>query len=194
MELPGRDILSNVEWVKSHTELNKKVGVLSSTRGCTAVLQEYLEKEKFVDNLIIFQGDDEDNYSEAYEFVKLYRKYINKDLLFALVNICGRPSASSNSKEMFSHHNDLNIRGFSDSVFKLIVNKGNGGQLESVEKIDKKHNLIKLAIPLLQSQADNEQISPSLEIPVWQQVRVFISSTFLDMEAERNILHHSAGG
>merc|ERR550519_2118271 len=72
LDLPGRDILSNVEWVKSHTELNKKVGVLSSTRGCTAVLQEYLEKEKFVDNIIIFQGD-EDNYSEAYEVVRLYR-------------------------------------------------------------------------------------------------------------------------
>ena len=189
LEPPGRDILSNVEFVKIHTELNKKVGVLTSTRGCTAALEEYLEQEKFFDNIIIFQADEE-NYSQTYEVVRLYRKYINKDLLFAMVNVCGRPSCSSDDEELFTHQNDLNIRGFSDSVFKLIVNKGNGGQLEAVERIDRKHNLIKLPSPLLQSRADTEQISPSLEIPLWQQVRVFVSSTFLDMEAERNILHH----
>ena len=68
-----------------------------------------------------------------------------------MVNVCGFPSESSESDDLFTHQNDLNIRGFSDSVFNLIVNKGNGGQLEAVEKIDKTFNLIKLQSPLLQS-------------------------------------------
>ena len=188
LQLPGSEILSNVEFVKTNPELNKKVGVLTSSRGALTVLKDHLDNEKFVDNIIVFQ-DDDDNYSDVYEIVKKYRKYINKDLLLAMVNVCGFPSKSSESDDLFTHQNDLNIRGFSDSVFNLIVNKGNGGQLEAVEKIDKTFNLIKLQSPLLQSHQDEAVTSPGLEIPVWQQVRVFISSTFLDMEAERNLLH-----
>ena len=188
LTLPGNEILSKVEFVKTHSELNKKVGILNSYRGALTVLKDYLENEKFVDNLIIFQ-DQDNNYSPLYDLVKKYRKYVNKNLLLAMVNICGRPADSSEFDELFTHQNDLNIRGFSDSVFNMIVNKGNGGQLEAVENIDKKYNLINLRNPLLQTFLGSEEASPGLEIPVWQHVRVFVSSTFLDMEAERNILH-----
>ena len=120
------------------------------------MLKDYLENEKFVDNLIIFQ-DQDNNYSQLYDLVKKYRKYVNKNLLLAMVNICGRPADSSEFDELFTHQNDLNIRGFSDSVFNMIVNKGNGGQLEAVENIDKKYNLINLRNPLLQTFLGNEE-------------------------------------
>ena len=73
-----------------------------------------------------------------------YRKYVNQDVLFAHVNVTGTPSQALETEILLTHQNDLNIFGFSESVFNLIINKGNGGQLRQVENIDKKFNLKKL--------------------------------------------------
>ena len=189
----SHDLLSNVEAIKQDSDVNKKVGQSSFDncrgQGVLELLKDYIQNEKKLDNIIMFSGGLDSAYIESvYEQIRLYRKYVNKKTLFANVNICAHPSEALDENELFTDQNDLNIFGFSDSIFNLIINKGNGGQLQHVENIDKKYNLVKISSPLTDTKLTTPTIS-DVDIPIWQDVRVFISSTFLDMESERNILH-----
>eukprot|EP00092_Neocalanus_flemingeri_P080292 GFUD01100134.1.p1 GENE.GFUD01100134.1~~GFUD01100134.1.p1 ORF type:complete len:2596 (+),score=710.97 GFUD01100134.1:181-7968(+) len=190
VSLPGNDILSNVDFVKHDKEINKKIGQQDVGSGANEILETILSEERWVDNIIIFHGGQEKLISESqYKIVQMIRQDVNPNMLFANINICGKPNMTAIANEnLFVHPNDLSISGFTDSIFHLIVNKGNGGQLAAVEMIDRKHSLITLQSPLTSSVSEPMKYD-SLEIPQWQQVRIFLSSTFLDMQGERNILH-----
>ena len=188
--LPGNDILSNVEYIKRDTNINKKIGLQNVGSGAQDVLDIYLKEEKWVDNVIIFHGSQNSSITESmYRKIKKMRQDVNPNMLYANINICERPNIEKMVEEtLYLHPNDLSVCGFNDSIFQLIVNKGNGGQLAAVEMIDRKYNLITLQSPLSTTVTEHMQFD-SLEIPQWQKVRIFVSSTFLDMQGERNILH-----
>ena len=97
-------------------------------------------KKNGYDVLIFIVVFTDDQQSDIYNSIQRYRKYVNKEVLFANVNIIGTPSEALETEILMTHQNDLNIFGFSESVFNLIINKGNGGQLTQVENIDKKYN------------------------------------------------------
>ena len=184
VELKDADLLTNMEFIKSDQSINKKIGLQNGHLGAKDAIEKYLSEEIWVDNIVVFT-DDEPNC--IYNSIQKYRKYVNKDVLFANVNITGTPSQALETEILMTHQNDLNIFGFSESVFNLIINRGNGGQLKQVENIDKKFNLKKLPNPLNELNVPSSSYVDSF--PVWQDVKIFISSTFLDMESERNLLH-----
>ena len=184
VDLKDADLLSNVEFIKTDYTINKKIGLQNGNSGSKDTIEKYLSEEIWVDNIVIFTDDQP---SDIYNSVQRYRKYVNKDVLFANVNIIGTPSEALETEILMTHQNDLNIFGFSESVFNLIINKGNGGQLTHAENIDKKYNLKKLPNPLNELKVSASSNFDSF--PVWQDVKIFISSTFLDMESERNLLH-----
>ena len=197
-QLKSSELLGNVEFVKTDKEINKKVGPFYTTdgrvNGAEKAIEEYMVQEKWVDNIILVGNidpfNDTDSSGGIYNSVDLYRKYVNRNVLFASINICGHPTEALKNSTI--HVNDLNVVGFSDAVLNMIINKGNGGQLKHVEDIDKKYKLIKLPNPLrdLDKHIEDDKTNDvPVDIPVWQDVKVFISSTFLDMEAERNLLH-----
>ena len=103
-----------------------------------------------MDNVIIFHGGDEgeggEENKELRELVKKLRQKTNPDLLFARVNIRGKPDLDQLDEDMIADRdqeanadswdedgkkelNDLEISGFSDSVLQLLVSRGAGGQL-----------------------------------------------------------------
>ena len=184
VELKDADLLANIEFIKTDQTINKKIGLQNGNSGAKDAIEKYLSEEIWVDNIVVFTDNEP---HDIYNSIQKYRKYVNQDVLFAHVNVTGTPSQALETEILLTHQNDLNIYGFSESVFNLIINKGNGGQLKQVENIDKKYNLKKLPNPL------NElKVSASSNVdsfPVWQDVKIFISSTFLDMESERNLLH-----
>ena len=111
---------------------------------------ELLEQGTWVDNVIIFHGGDEEEGQEENrelrEMVKKLRQKTNPDLLFARVNIRGKPDLDQLDGAMVADQdqesnpdnwdedgnkelNDLEISGFSDSVLQLLVSRGAGGQL-----------------------------------------------------------------
>ena len=88
-KIPGKDLLSNVEWVKNDAEVNKKIGAFSNReRGDVAFLKNLLEKEEWVDNIIVFHGgEEEDQSDEMKSLIDRLRQRTNPNLLFATVNI-----------------------------------------------------------------------------------------------------------
>jgi telomerase protein component 1 len=101
---------------------------------------------------------------------------------------------SLTKSDRFNNRNDIFLSGFSDSILQFIAERGNDGQLLHVENIDNAHNLNKT----VESKNDTELITKQSKIsdkspittlvPHWRTVRVFISSTFKDMHAERDLL------
>ena len=190
VELGSSDLLENVDFIKTNTDINKKIGLHNMGPGAKAAIEEYLEAEQWLDNIILFHAGLQHYEEGVLEAVNMFRKLVNKNCLLANVNICGNPSQALDEESF--HPNDLKIYGFSDAVFNMIINKGNGGQLRHVENIDKKYNLVKLPSPLTDNKLARESMMMmrGMEVPVWQTVRVFISSTFLDMQPERQLLHN----
>lgn len=134
----------------------------------------------------------------VYRFLSLYRYLVNSELMFVSIDL-SISQCSLTKSDRFNNRNDIFLSGFSDSILQFIAERGNDGQLLHVENIDNAYNLNKLDEPKKESQtvseSSNEQqskLSPTLTmstlVPRWRTVRVFISSTFKDMHAERDIL------
>ena len=139
-ELPGKDLLANVEWVKADDNINKRIGAFSAhvhERGDLAVLQKLITEETFVDNMIIFHGGeaiDNEESDKLYSQIERLRQRVNPSMLFARINICGKPNLDQLAKglDVDDHNqspNNLEISGFSDSVLQLLVARGSGDQL-----------------------------------------------------------------
>lgn len=101
---------------------------------------------------------------------------------------------SLTKSDRFNNRNDIFLSGFSDSILQFIAERGNDGQLLHVENIDNAHNLNEVAQVKNESQSIIEPSKLSDKsplttlVPHWRTVRVFISSTFKDMHAERDLL------
>ncbi|KAK1786294.1 hypothetical protein P4O66_017995 [Electrophorus voltai] len=86
----------------------------------------------------------------------------------------------------------VSLCGFSEQILRFISERGSSRLLDHVECIDKLHN-----IPLPQGGgAKPKEATNVLPLPAtpkirWRGVRVFISSTFRDMHAERDVLVRS---
>ena len=70
-----------------------------------------------------------------------------------------------------------------EAMLQYISERGSGELLSNVESIDKKFNLLPLPRPMAQS-----YVSPLTKQIKSRVVRIFVSSTFLDMEKERKEL------
>jgi telomerase protein component 1 len=198
IELEQGTILDNM---KSLTELknlraadtNKNHSALYPYRSFTDMLSL---KENY-DNIIYLSngvGDIEFHKS----FLRKYRSFVNENLLFVNVNLsvaeCGLASDFN-----FDHENDVSISGYSDAILRFVAERGNQGQLIHVENIDKSYDLPILkhlnahTIKTSTTTRPVENLErPKFKIYVpkleWKTIKVFISSTFLDMHSERDIL------
>lgn len=129
----------------------------------------------------------------VYRFLTLYRYLVNSELMFVSIDLSINQCSLTKS-ERFNNRNDIFLSGFSDAILQFIAERGNDGQLLHVENIDNAHNLNKPNEVKNDTQSSNEQTtlidkSPlTTLVPRWRTVRVFISSTFKDMHAERDLL------
>ncbi|XP_041659020.1 telomerase protein component 1-like [Cheilinus undulatus] len=123
--------------------------------------------------------------SEIQWYMKCYRKEVNNKALLVKISFAER------YKEFSPDRNIVNLDGFSEQMLRFVAERGSFRLLDHVEHIDKLYN-----IPALKG-AKGPQASDNI-VPVppsprlrWQSIRVFISSTFRDMHAERDILVRS---
>ena len=195
IELEQGTILDNM---KSLTDIRIANSSKDSKIGgdSRSLLKEILHNQDYFDNLILLSNGVQhvDFYQE---FLRKYRSNINENLLFVNVNLSIADCNIINDVN-FNHEMDVCISGFSDSILRFVAERGNQGQLVHVENIDRSYELpeIKLVNPnksnsiLKQAIEKIERPKLSIKIPVdqWKTVKVFISSTFLDMHSERDIL------
>ena len=87
--------------------------------------------------------------------------------------------------------NPLNIfmTGFSESMFHILSGASGGSLSRKVEEMDKKH---KITGPAVHSK-NLVPLPPSLtpkDLTAWKRIKIFISSTFIDMHGERNLMNY----
>lgn len=129
-----------------------------------------------------------------------YRQEVNPDMLFVSVDLSGKGVSILADNE--KNRNDILITGFSDSILRFIAERGDNNQLRYVENVDVAKKLVahsSAKIPahlkeldkLKTTQEEMESIIEESQLHSsgrWQTARIFISSTFLDMHAERDVL------
>ena len=94
-------------------------------------------------------------------------------------------TAESADNSPRGNHRNIFLAGSSDSMLRFLINNGNGNMIQEVDNIDKKFSLESVSA----SQSLPPPSSPVPSYPQWKHVKIFVSSTFLDMQGERNLLH-----
>eukprot|EP01105_Mastigella_eilhardi_P019923 TRINITY_DN470_c0_g1_i2.p1 TRINITY_DN470_c0_g1~~TRINITY_DN470_c0_g1_i2.p1 ORF type:complete len:2366 (+),score=662.97 TRINITY_DN470_c0_g1_i2:216-7313(+) len=181
-------------------------------------LEDLIKRREIINNFIVLSNtflapvDGLDCGSVA-NIVSKYRQEVNPSMLFVSVNLSGRGASISQGDD--AHPNDILVAGFSDSILRFIAERGDTNQLQYVEHIDIAHGLTKKSdvvsgVPplyvaakkpsfLAGEETPEQQATPATEVKAlspplqiaekkWHSCRVFISSTFLDMHGERDLL------
>ncbi|XP_075239383.1 telomerase protein component 1-like [Convolutriloba macropyga] len=186
-----------------------------------AILWDLIKKQQKIDNLVILTREDEDNESQfklVDNFLNKYRRFVNPNLLFVNVDLSGASakvrleSPDQDEEHMFAHANDIYIAGFSEQLLQFIAERGNNAQLQHVSAIDKAYQLDKVKVHLpdppkpnncqeeefycecdsdIQNALTRPQVLHSVIEFGFRRVRVFISSTFRDMQMERELIVES---
>nr|XP_046265032.1 telomerase protein component 1 [Scatophagus argus]XP_046265033.1 telomerase protein component 1 [Scatophagus argus] len=118
--------------------------------------------------------------------VSKYRKDINNKALLVRLFL-----SSQGHQDYNSDSNCVNLTGFSEQMLRFVAERGSSRLLDHVEHMDRLYN-VKPPEGAQSPQASDSVVSlPASPNLRWRGVRVFISSTFRDMHAERDILVRS---
>uniref|UniRef100_A0A0K2TDM8 TROVE domain-containing protein n=1 Tax=Lepeophtheirus salmonis TaxID=72036 RepID=A0A0K2TDM8_LEPSM len=156
--------------------------------GSLEMVRNYLysikDKQK-IDNLIlIFRNPPKkDTLDKFIKFIDYYRRIsVNSSTMnLALLTIDG---SLPYLFPLESNSRNVCISGFGDAALKTLSKLSSGqSQLEEVESIDSKYKIYNKK-PLITPIA-----RPKSQI-IWTRVKIFVSSTFLDMFGERNLLNY----
>ncbi|XP_067330368.1 telomerase protein component 1-like isoform X2 [Channa argus] len=146
-------------------------------------LPRIFTKQNKVDNIILVT----DSYiSRTIEWaISSYKKEINNKSLVVQLFL------SNCEPEYPSDRNCVKLAGFSEQILRFVAERGSSRLLDHVDHLDKVYN-----IRPPEGAKDPQMINSVTSVPVspklrWRGLRVFISSTFRDMHAERDMLVRS---
>ncbi|KAM9844961.1 telomerase protein component 1 [Aulostomus maculatus] len=175
IKLKSDVLLENIRSVIKQIDEFRHTTVESSCSGM-------LTKKDKVDNIITLNEDWVLNDIEW--AINNYRAETHNALV---MNI----SLSDRESQASQDSNCVNVTGFSEQILRFVAERGSSRLLDHVEHLDKLYN-----IPPPEGAKDPQTTTSVSSIPAspklrWRGVRVFISSTFRDMHAERDILVRS---
>eukprot|EP01133_Synstelium_polycarpum_P005272 gene5272-6110_t len=161
------------------------------------IMKMILEKRR-IDNLLILNHTTIVMETESHRrnILTKYRQELNNDMLYVAINLSGHGAVRHDAS---AHPNDVQISGFSDSILKFIAERGGADQqllyIERIDEIKKLHAKIPVSAPTTTLAAPPAPVSeasqtgvPSATLKPWRTARIFISSTFLDMHGERDLI------
>ena len=168
-------------------------------------LRRALADSEWIDNLVLIhaRSDESEDMAALQGWIARYRASVNSRMVFASVNVGAKAheststaaAAAAGAGESPRRHPvlDLHMSGFSEQIFTCLAGVGNGGQLEAVETVDRRH---KVDPPTSRREMFRPPSCPleELEDPAaaaqqWRRVKIFISSTFVDMHGERDLIN-----
>ncbi|XP_051725958.1 telomerase protein component 1 [Ctenopharyngodon idella] len=119
-----------------------------------------------------------------------YRQDTNPDAVVIEV-LLGKWLSQDNVKYELES-NTVQLCGFSEQILKFVSERGSSRMLQHVEHMDRLYNIP----PPQGRKTEPERAADVIPLPAtpklrWKGVRVFISSTFRDMHAERDVLVRS---
>ncbi|KAL0966294.1 hypothetical protein UPYG_G00293480 [Umbra pygmaea] len=177
--LKSKVLLENVSRVMKQVKDEENDDIQQES--VSSFITRVMTQKKKVDNIIMVM--DGSVYNGMDIVIDQYRKDVNKNALIIKIYF------GKTYKEQTTDRNCVLIKGFSEQILRFVAERGSSRLLEHVENIDKLHH-----IPPPQGGAkDTEKelaisaihATPKLR---WRSVRVFVSSTFRDMQAERDVL------
>ncbi|XP_062873352.1 telomerase protein component 1-like [Trichomycterus rosablanca] len=183
LRLQSDSLLENVRSaMEKYTEFSESTQKMHRSN----FFSKLLEEKTKVDNIIMIDDSFVDRVLSA-EVERFRKESICQPLC---LNILTRGYKVYYKKRQ--NHNTVTLYGFSELVFRFISERGSSRFLDHVEGMDKLHNIP----PPAGAPAKPERTADVLPLPAvpklrWQGVRVFISSTFRDMHAERDALLRS---
>ncbi|XP_051276117.1 telomerase protein component 1 [Dicentrarchus labrax] len=146
-------------------------------------LSTIFTKNNKVDNIIVLT----DNWisTNISWTINNYKREINNKALEVQIYF------SEGYRDDVPERNCVQLTGFSEQMLRFVAERGSSRLLDHVEHLDKLYN-----IPPSEGAKGPQTTNSISTIPVspklrWRGVRVFISSTFRDMHAERDILVRS---
>ncbi|XP_062413709.1 telomerase protein component 1 isoform X2 [Pungitius pungitius] len=139
-----------------------------------------LSRSNQVDNIIVLT--DQWTCLRLQWAIETYRRDVNNKAL--VVQIYTQDGES----ELVDDRNCVKLYGFSDQILRFVAERGSSRLLDHVEHLDKVYN-----IPPPEGARGPEAANAVVPMPAspklrWRCVRVFVSSTFRDMHAERDVL------
>lgn len=163
-------------------------------------LEDLIRTKRKIDNLLVLShvmiNPHEGAQSKLANLLTKYRSEVNPDLLYVSVDLSGSGKNTISNDE--KNPNDIMIAGFSDQILRFIAERGDTTQLQYVEHIDEAKSLNKAKEQpweispwwkWLDTLGSDAVKYPNIVTgPAWKTARVFISSTFLDMHGERDVL------
>ncbi|XP_010888175.2 telomerase protein component 1 [Esox lucius] len=147
----------------------------------------YINREmtlkKKVDTIIMLSDNELDDGVNI--GIDQYRKNVNNNALIIKIYLGKRPIDITNDR------NCVKLKGFSEQILRFVAERGSSRLLEHVDNMDKLYR-----IPPPQGGAEDTKRDAITPLPAtpslrWRGVRVFVSSTFRDMQAERDVLVRS---
>ena len=189
-------ILENMKSLRNVSSLESVNRISSNSLFPRNIFVNILLDKEMYDNVVILSCGIVSSEAEFMcEFLRSYRTSVNPHLLFVNVNL----GVSDNlDQSMFSHENDVNITGFSDSILRFVAERSNQGQLTYIENIDRAYELPTLAsLNKTSEKTSTDLVNLKIDRPLlklyaptpkvqWKSLKVFISSTFRDMHSEVN--------
>nr|XP_040028059.1 telomerase protein component 1 isoform X1 [Gasterosteus aculeatus aculeatus] len=143
-------------------------------------LTTMLSRSNKVDNIVVLT--DRWLSLEIQWAVETYRTDVNDKALMVQIHM------EDGESELVDDRNCVKLYGFSDQILRFVAERGSSRLLDHVEHLDKVYN-----IPPPEGARAPETTNCVAPIPAspklrWRSVRVFVSSTFRDMHAERDVL------
>ncbi|XP_026060883.1 telomerase protein component 1-like isoform X3 [Carassius auratus] len=178
-------IFDNVRQAMKQVEDLKDDNIQSEFISPPTLFTKLTEEKTKLDRIVVFENDDSDSYLMA--DINNYRQDINCDAVVIDV-LLGNMSPNENFKYKLSS-NILELWGFSEQILKFVSERGSSRMLQHVEHMDRVYNIP----PPQGRKTEPDRAADVISLPAtpkfrWKGVRVFISSTFRDMHAERDVL------
>ncbi|XP_066518169.1 telomerase protein component 1-like [Hoplias malabaricus] len=145
-----------------------------------------IEEKTKVDNIVML--DDRYLNWNLSKQIDSFQKKTTSDPLVVTILLRSSMGYRSNPGDTRSVY----LYGFSEQILRFVSERGSSRLLDHIEKIDKLRNIPPPAGGAAKPEKESE-IVPLLQTPKlrWRGVRVFISSTFRDMNSERDVLVRS---
>lgn len=180
LSLESDVLLDNWRYVMKQVKECSETG--NNLENVVHFFSKMISAKKKVDNIIIVA--DQYIYSSLDLAIQQYKKNVNSKVL------CVKLFLGKKTRESSSDRNTVELTGFSEQILRFVAERGSSRLLDHVEHIDKLYNIPSQPV------AKDTETAALIQLPAtpnmrWRGVRVFISSTFRDMHAERDILVHT---
>ncbi|XP_076601969.1 telomerase protein component 1 isoform X2 [Chaetodon auriga] len=176
IKLKSDVLLDNVRTVIKHVKANDNMPYEDRNP-----LSTMFPKKHKVDNIIVMT----DNWigGDIDWVINNYRQDVNNKVLTVQIFL------SMREPEYLPDSNCVQLSGFTEQMLRFVAERGSSRLLDHVEHLDKLYNIPPPEGAKAPQATSN--VEPIPASPKWRGVRVFISSTFRDMHAERDILVQS---